>query len=494
MSTSNSDSRTPGKFLKAKERSKFRLILFSLPVIALFVVITIIAWLIPLRPTMSQTENRNLEKFPKFGMAVLLDGSYFDDIGVWFSDTFTFREAWIDTANELQSLYGTKSVAIYGEIGEMDDIPEISVSAKDPTEAVDATVGESEKVEATVPSQESSNVTEPTQENYDPREEGEVETAPKDATQSSWGGQKIEEADYVGTGAVIQIGNATYNFTGFSQYYADLYSASMSKAAELLDGKSRLFAVLGLENTTFMLTREDRISMGCKPEEDAIEYMYSNMDSRVNKVSVFENLVAHNNEYLAFRTDHHWTATAAYYAYETWCQSAGFEPVPLSEYEVIEYPGFKGSYYARASKSDLLEEDTVVCYVPPGNVKLYLSDNSHDGLGWEQPLITDRTYAPESAKYLAFLAGDHAKSTFINDDITDGSSCLVIKTSVGNPFVYYLSQHYQYVYVLDIRYYSGGRYLTSFVDHYGIDDVIFMHGTGLAMSVGGNEAISAFVK
>lgn len=484
MNTSNSDIRTDD--MKEKGTSKNRGFLFSLPVIALFLVITVVAWILPLRPTMSESEKRNLEEFPEFSIQVLLDGTYFDDIGVWFSDTFTFRENWIRATKSLESLYGTKNVAIYGDVGANDDIPDISISV--PATEAPTVATEPPQTEPAAP--ETTGVP---QDDYDPREEGQEETAPDDATQSAWGGQLIDEDEYVNAGAVIQIGNATYIFTGFSQYYADQYAASMSKAAELLDGQARLFCVLSLENTTFMLQREDRIAMGCKPEEDAVEYMYSKMDPRVNTVPIFENMIAHNSEYLAFRTDHHWTATGAYYAYEEWARAAGFDPVPLSDYDVIEYPGFLGSYYYRAGQNALLEEDTVVCYVPPGNVKLYLSDSSSDGLGWEQPLITERSHAPANSKYLAFLAGDHAKGTFINDDITDGSSCLVIKTSMGNPFVYYLTQHYQYVYVLDIRYYSG-RKLTSFVEHYGIDDVIFMHGTGLAMSEGGTSLIASFVK
>lgn len=498
MNTSKSDSHNKGNYLKEKSSSKFRILLPVLPVIIVFAALTVLAWLLPLRPTMSETENRNLEKFPEFTVEALLDGSYFDDIGVWFSDTFTFRQTWIDAAKGLESLYGSRTVAIVGDIGANDDIPEVTVSLENTQTEPVPTETDPAQTETTEPAQEqqsteATDTTEPEQEAFDPRQEGEVETAPKDATQSSWGGQIIDEEEYVASGTVIQIGNATYNYTGFSQTYSDIYAQSLNKAVELIDGKARLFTVLCLENTTFMLTREDRLNMYCKPEEDAVEYIYSNMDSRIHKVSVYDNLIAHNSEYLAFRTDPHWTATAAYYAYEEWCKAAEVDPVPLSEYEVIEYPGFYGSYYGSAPRRDLIEADTVVCYVPPGEITLYLSDRSDDGLGWEQPIITDRTNAPGHAKYLAFLAGDHAKGTFINDSITDGSACLVIKSSVGNPFVYYLTQHYQYVYVLDLRYYYG-RSLTSFVDHFEIDDVLFVHGTGFAMGSGGNNVITSFVK
>ena len=491
MSTSNSNSRRAGKYLAKKAPSKASYILVSLPVIAVFLTLLVMAWLLPLRPTMSETENRNLEKFPEFTMDALLTGTYFDDIGVWFSDTFTFRETWIGTAKGMERLYGNQEVAIYGDVGAFDDIPDFTISLQKPDPTEPTVTETTEVTEATAP--ETTGTTDPTEDgSYDPREDSTVETAPKDATQSAWGGQLIDETEYVGKTSVLQIGNAAYKITGFSLTYADKYSQLMNKAAELLEGKARVFTVLAPENTTFMLTREDREKMGCKPEEDAIAYMYSNMNSNVYAVNVVENLVAHNSEYVAFRTDHHWTATGAFYAYEEWCKAAGVTPVPLSEYEVVEWPGFKGSYYSKAARSHLLEADTVVAYDPPGNIKLYLSDSSGDGLGWEQPLITSRKTSSAGSKYLTFLAGDHAKGLFINDDITDGSACLAIKTSVGNPFVYYLAQHYQYVYVLDIRYYSN-RSLTSFVNKFEIDDVVFAHGTGFAMGAGTN-LLKSFIK
>ena len=174
--------------------------------------------------------------------------------------------------------------------------------------------------------------------------------------------------------------------------------------------------------------------------------------------------------------------------------NAGVEPVPLSEYTEVILEPFYGSLYYKANQSRLLQADTVYAYEPPGDVHLYLERENVDSLdyrGFEQSVVT-RIHGED--KYMAYLAGDHALSTFVNNSITDGSACLIVKNSNGNPFSYYFTQHYQYVYVLDIRYYYGGRYLTSFVDHFEIDDVIFMHGTGLAMSAGGTEAISAFIK
>ena len=77
--------------------------------------------------------------------------------------------------------------------------------------------------------------------------------------------------------------------------------------------------------------------------------------------------------------------------------------------------------------------------------------------------------------------------------VADGSACLLVKNSNGNPFGYYLTQHYQYVYVMDYRKYFS-RSLTQFVDYYDVDDVIFCLSSGQAQSAGGNSLLSGLIK
>ena len=58
-------------------------------------VLTVASFIIPLRPTVSHIEKRNLAEFPEFSMEALTSGDYFDDISTWFSDTFPGREGWL---------------------------------------------------------------------------------------------------------------------------------------------------------------------------------------------------------------------------------------------------------------------------------------------------------------------------------------------------------------------------------------------------------------
>ena len=226
-------------------------------------------------------------------------------------------------------------------------------------------------------------------------------------------------------------------------------------------------------------------------EDEVIAQAYD--ACKVKTIDVLGALNDHRNEPIYFRTDHHWTALGAYYAYTDWARRAGFEPVSLDQYKEMSFEPFYGSLYYKANQSGALTPDTVYAYEPPGDVHLYIELNGKDSntyRGYEQTLLTD---VRGTDKYLCFLTGDVPLATFVNNDITDGSACLIVKNSNGNPFCYYFPQHYQYTYVIDYRKYKH-RTLTQFVDYYDIDDVIFCLSSGQAQSRGGNELLKALIK
>ena len=66
----------------------------------LLAALTVTAFIIPLRPTLSYAEKRRLTEFPRFSVASLLSGEYFDGISAWFSDTFPGREGWMALQSE----------------------------------------------------------------------------------------------------------------------------------------------------------------------------------------------------------------------------------------------------------------------------------------------------------------------------------------------------------------------------------------------------------
>ncbi len=458
----------------------------SMPFYVTLAVMTILAWLIPLRPTVAEEEKRELAKMPEFTMDGLLDASYFAGIDTWFSDTFTGRRAWVSVNQKLESLHGVTDVVIYGDMGQKDDIPELPNAGSDTMENSQASATPALPAATDAPDVTDTPVVsaEPTPNSGETQaEDG---TFGKDAN-GGWGGDSVGEGESLNTvGTLIQIGDTAYEWPGFMREAGENYAAQINRAGEVVGPGHRVFSLIAPFGASVMLTREFREeTLDCTIEEDALTYLEGLMTgSNVYPVRVIDTLIQHNREYIYFRTDHHWTALGAYYAYTAWCESAGFTPVPLSEYEVFDQGDYLGTYYEAADQADLLgaNPDQCIAYVPPGDISLYVTDYPDDSaeyLGEEMPVIFDERENPMGFKYFCFLAGDNAFSALVNDSIQDDSAVLVYKNSMGNPFVYYLTQHYHTVYVCDYRYYET-RTLPEMIEEYGIDDVIFVNNTSQA--------------
>ena len=73
--------------------------------------------------------------------------------------------------------------------------------------------------------------------------------------------------------------------------------------------------------------------------------------------------------------------------------------------------------------------------------------------------------------------GDNPLTEIHNEQKADGSSIIVVKESFGNAFVPFLVDHYEYVYVVDYRYFKSatGKTLAEFVSEKGCDTVLFIN-------------------
>ena len=213
-------------------------------------------------------------------------------------------------------------------------------------------------------------------------------------------------------------------------------------------------------------------------EESAIREL--NGESRAAVVDIYDALTAHAGEDVYYRTDHHWTADGAYYAYEAYCESKDLLPISRGRHEKREFDGFLGSFY-NDTKSKKLQKhpDTVTAYEPISkNISMVCEEAN--GSKPTYKVIYDVSKHPASLKYNAFLAGDHAYSKITNEDLTDGSSCVVVKESFGNAFVPFLVDHYQTVHVIDYRYWNQD--LISFVEKKQADDLIFVNNLSMIRS------------
>lgn len=444
---------------------------YAVPFFLVLAVLTVVSFMIPLRPTQSYSEKRNLAEFPEFSMEALASGSYFDDISLWFSDTFPGRESWIAFSRKLQSYHGRSEVLIQGDIPMEPQIQEIPETTAPPATTVPPT--EVTEPEETVPPTELQEVTAPTT----PIEQ--------------WGGLDVENA-VVNVGAVIQIDDFALGYFSFAEPTTEWYAESVNRLVNALAETDVRVISAPPPPAIGIMVEEDFLDMlKCEREDEALDYLHSLMDERVIKVDTVRNLIPHNDEYLYFRTDHHWSPLAAYYTYEKLMETLGMEAAALEDFEVMEQGEFKGSYYYKCVNPSKLTPDNVTAYVPQGEIKTMLYDGKGSGFEWN--LISDMSRSDAGTKYMCFLAGDHALSVVTNESIPDGPNCLIIKDSYGNCFVPFMTQNYHNVYAIDYRKYYAMS-ISRFVEKYEIDDVYLMPNLGAIQNADVNKLVSKLFK
>jgi len=212
-------------------------------------------------------------------------------------------------------------------------------------------------------------------------------------------------------------------------------------------------------------------------QAEAIGAVYRRLDSRVQAIDALPALRAHAGEYLYFRTDHHWTATGAYYAYTAWADTLGMTPVPLSAYRQEQVTGFLGSLYT-ATLNNGLEKN-------PDRIVLYKPFVPHDYVvHYQGPLrmaLLDMRHAARRNKYRIFLSGDRPWGT-ITAFGQGQRRIAVIKDSYGNAFIPFLLPHCKEIYVIDPRQFR--QPLADFVRKHGIHELLVLNNAEVASHTG----------
>lgn len=282
-------------------------------------------------------------------------------------------------------------------------------------------------------------------------------------------------------GNVVLIGDAAYELYSYTDKTAEKYASYVNKAAEELAGEAKVYDVIIPLSSGITLPDNYYDKISSSSQKRAMESIIDKLSDDVKAVNMYDNLMKHRNEYIYFRTDHHWTALGAYYGYEAFCDAKGVIPITLDRHESIEFEGFLGSFYNDTNKNKVLEKnpDTIEAYYPisPDTSLVYTTTNGSRN-SWD--VIYDVTDYPASIKYSTFIAGDNPYTVITNKNLQDGSSCIVVKESFGNAFVPFLVDHYEKVYVVDYRYWEGD--LVQLAKEKKADDVIFLNNLSMIRS------------
>lgn len=392
----------------------------------------LLSWMFPLRPARSESEKRDLTAFPALTVQSLFSGDFFDGINLWFSDTFPFRESMVAANARIKSLYGFGN-QIYGlNDSQSDEIPDA------PAEPVMKPIELPEEIDETI-------------------------------------GDSIEVQNALvqNLGTVVVVNDAAYEVYNFTQSVADQYAGIINRASQILEGVSDVYDIVVPTSVDITMPDNERAKINSSSQADAIRYIYGCMTPQVHAVNIYNVLRNHRTEYIYFRTDHHWTALGAYYAYTQFCRSFGTQPKQLNAFKESVYDGFKGSFVAETKKNAALDNhpDTIHAYDPIADTSLVLTQKNGKTLDWK--IISDVSDYSASLKYSTFIGGDYPYTIIKNNSVAEPKSCLIVKESFGNAFVPFLAADFSEVHVIDYRYWSGS--VAAFAKEHNIDCVLFMN-------------------
>lgn len=307
----------------------------------------------------------------------------------------------------------------------------------------------------------------------EPATSAEETTAPEETAPEE------EEPNAEALGQILLMGDRAMELPDANYDAISNYSASVNAIADALDGVT-VYSLL-VPNSAGLYA-PSAYQQGQDDQHTMIEYSYEHMSEDVKTVDAYRILETHKNEYLYFRTDHHWTHLGSYYAYTAFCESAGFISQPLSMYESGTYDTFLGTMYSFLSgysQRQILKDnpDSLTYFIPYRETEVRYYDSQAMSYGGKIDMVYSLSES-YSNKYICFLGGDHP-ITVIETDCPQERVCLLIKESYGNAFATWLTGHYSKIICIDPREFNRtdkpGLDLQSLAEKQGVDDCIILN-------------------
>ena len=196
-------------------------------------------------------------------------------------------------------------------------------------------------------------------------------------------------------------------------------------------------------------------------------YLSLKSNDHINTINVAEELLKNKDDYIYYKTDHHWTSYGAYLAYLAYMDYLGLEIVDINNLEKITINNFLGTYYNR-SKYFKADSDFITYYNILG---LHIEID-----GKEQLSLMDLDKFKGSDKYSAFLWGNNGLTKVINENISEerkGSSILIFKDSYANSFIQFLSYNYEIIDIIDLRYFKES--IRNFMKDKDYNEILIMY-------------------
>lgn len=200
-------------------------------------------------------------------------------------------------------------------------------------------------------------------------------------------------------------------------------------------------------------------------EKEVIDYCYG--QSNATNVDMYSALSAHKDEYIFYRTDHHWTSLGAYYGLSALAESMGLPCPALDSYtdRHVVSEEFYGTTWSSSGFS-WVDPDTMETFVnaPEGlKVTSYPQGSPVEGK------LYDFSFLEKKDKYSMFMGGN-CPMHVIETGNEDKPSLLILRDSYMDSLIPFLLDDFSEIHVLDLRYYRAS--LKAYIEQNNFDNVL----------------------
>lgn len=447
------------KPLTDDERKKKLALRINIGVCTVFFAVVAVGLLVLPRPTVSESEKRNLATFPQFTWDAYWSGKYTENISYFFNDTVPFRDTFKSIGASFRSLFGfsINGAEIKGSVSQVNSgssqtevttastkpiaivTPAPSDTSSDAPESKDETSSKDNSNDSKADTSKAETSSKPDESSNSSKPEN-VYIAPSDPD-----AQVLYEE---GSQLVYQSGNTIYG----AQLYngnrdnAEDYANTLNTLKTLLPD-TNVYSMLALTQNTFITPAE--LEKTKYTELSDSEYISNMLDKNIKVIDTMNALLPHQKENLFFLRDCHWQQLGAYYAAQSFAKSAGVNFAKLSDYDKYEEDCL-GSVYAATQYEGLMYEGETFTYYVPKNE--YTTDyyNEDYEYQFEYPLMPRSDYNTTAFYSLFMVADSYIKH--ITTDVNNDRVLVVLKDDYPSAMIPCLTSSFSEIYVIDVRY------------------------------------------
>ncbi len=202
-------------------------------------------------------------------------------------------------------------------------------------------------------------------------------------------------------------------------------------------------------------------------QRQILDEIQSAVGDHLQFVDLSDDLAAHKEEPIYYKSDHHWTSLGAKYAFESMAGPLDISNELVGYREYLVTTDFSGTLASRSGAADV--KDPISIYVPETDLE-YVAE--YVGESRKEATIFNSEALEGNNKYEVFFHGNFPLIK-IRTTVENKKNLLVIKDSYANAFLQFVLPYYGNIYIVDPRYYSDD--LDSLINTSEITDILILY-------------------